>query len=201
MNCQLVRFTWCFATIWVVTCGLASAQSATESAQAATEEVKFVDVTLADGKVTLSVPADWKEGRPRSRILEREFAIPKPEGADAGGRLTIMQSGGSVKANVDRWIGQFQLPEGKAAKDGAKVVEKKIDGYDAVIVDISGTYKESIGPPFARKFAERPNYRMLGAIVKTPTPRPYFIKLTGPQKTLDGAAKPFMKMIESIKSK
>ena len=81
--------------------------------------------------------------------------------------------------------------------------KKEINGQEVVIVDISGTFKDSQGGgPFAPgKIIEREDYRMLGGIVQTKQRGQYFFKLYGPKNTIESAAKSFAKMMDSITSK
>ncbi len=53
------------------------------------------------------------------------------------------------------------------------------------IVDIPGTFAEQVGGPFAGgKVTQRPDYRMLAAIIVGKDAEVY-IKLTGPAKTVE----------------
>ena len=54
--------------------------------------------------------------------------------------------GGGVQANVDRWIGQFQQPNGKPSKDVAHMGKKTIHGFNVTTVDVTGTYMGMGGP-------------------------------------------------------
>ena len=179
------------------------AEQAVKEAPAKDKEVKTVETPLAQGALTAQIPAAWKQKKQRSSIIEREYAVGPAKGDENAGRLTMMVSGGSIKMNVDRWIGQFSQPDKKLTKDVAKVAEKKRDDMKVTIVDISGNYKESIGPPIRRQTVNREDYRMLGAIVQAKPfgSRAYFLKLYGPKKTMAEAEKPFMAMIESLKLK
>jgi len=161
---------------------------------------KLQKVTLARGGVTLYLPADWKSQKLRSSILEKEFVIPAVKDDKTAGRLTMMRSGGSIKANVDRWISQFSGQGGAPVR--SKIHDKTMNEQEVKIVDISGTFKERLGGgPFAPgRTVERPKYRMLAGIVQTKGHGQYFFKLVGPEKTMAGAEKPFMAMMESIKS-
>ncbi len=164
---------------------------------------KLVEVTLADGGLQLSLPETWKAPKkPRSRIVEREFAIPSAEGDKTAGRLTMMRSGGSIKLNVERWYGQFSQPDGKSTKNVAKVTTKKINEQEVTMVDISGTFSESMGGgPFAPgKTVKRDDYRMLAGIVQTKAVGQYFFKLYGPKKTIVEAEKHFAAMMNSVKA-
>ena len=60
--------------------------------------------------------------------------------------MTIMGAGGSVEANIDRWIGQFTQPDGSDTKKAAKIEQKKIGGQEVHLVDVAGTYKDQRGP-------------------------------------------------------
>lgn len=167
-----------------------------------TEKQSLQDVSVADGSVTFSALQAWKAKPLRSRIVEKEFAIPPVKGDSIPGRLTVMRSGGSLKANVERWYGQFTQADGRPTKDAAKVTSKQINGQKATIVDISGTFSERMGGgPFAPgKTVAREKYRMLGGIVQTKASGQYFFKLYGPQSTIAAAEKHFLQMLNSVKS-
>lgn len=158
-----------------------------------------VEIALADGALKMTVPANWKTVQPRSRIIEHEFQAPK-EG-DTLSRITLMAAGGSIDANVERWIGQFTQPDGKASKDVAKVEKKKVGDFEVTVVDISGTMSESMGGgPFAPgKTVKREGYRMLGAIIDTQNRGLQFVKLTGAAELVEQQLKEFNEFIESIK--
>ena len=187
-------------------CGITYCQSTEieeKSEVVSTKKVRLVTITLAQGNIELKVPETWKKHNPRSPIIELEFAIPAATGDKQAGRLTMLQSGGSVTQNIQRWYGQFAQPDKKATKDVAKVEKKKINDQDIVIVDISGTFNDRQGGgPFAPgKIVERRDYRMLGGIVQMKQRGQYFFKLYGPKKTIASSQKSFMGMMESITSK
>ena len=159
--------------------------------------------TIADGAASLEAPATWQRVQPKSGIVETEFAIPSEgQGPDGGplppGRMTVMGAGGSVDANIERWYGQFSQPDGGATKDKASTKKLKVAGRDVTLVDIAGTYKDSPGGPFAGgKTIDRPDYRMLAAIVEGPDGN-YFLKFYGPAATVERHAEGFRKMIEGM---
>lgn len=153
---------------------------------------------IADGAFSLEAPTGWKRVQPKSGIVETEFAVPS-EGDAPAGRMTVMGAGGSVQANVDRWYGQFSQPDGSATKDKALTKSVKIAGCEVTMVDVSGTYKDSPGGPFAGgKTVDRPGYRMLAAIVETPASGSYFLKFYGPAVTVAKHADGFRAMVEGI---
>ena len=159
--------------------------------------------TIADGGASLEAPATWKRVQPKSGMVETEFAIPSEgKAADGGplppGRMTVMGAGGSVEANIERWCGQFSQPDGSSTKDKSSTKTLKVAGRDVTLVDIVGTYKDSPGGPFAGGQAiDRPEYRMLAAIVEGPDGN-YFLKFYGPAATVEKHADGFRKMIEGM---
>lgn len=156
-------------------------------------------IVLADGAFTLKAPAAWQSKKPRTRIVAYEFGLPAATDDPADGRLTIMAAGGSVEANVGRWIGQFVQPDGAETKNRAKPTEKEIAGQKVNLVDIAGTYQDRPRGPFGPAVA-RENYRMLGAIIELKGKANYFVKLYGPYKTVSAGEKPFHEFIESLQA-
>lgn len=157
------------------------------------------EFTVADGNFSLAAPASFKRVRPRSMMVETEFAVPPVAGDDSPGRLTVMGAGGTVEANIDRWFGQFSQPDGSATKDKAAVKKMKVAGCSVTLVDVAGTFSDMPGGPFAGGRAiERPDYRMLAAIIETGGAGNYFIKLYGPAKTVGNAADGFRAMVEGM---
>ena len=179
----------CASVVMLIAASPAFAQAVAEDA---------ATFTIADGSFSLSAPADWKRVPPKSQIVEVEFRVPGAGEADAG-RFTVMGAGGSVAANIDRWHGQFSQPDGSPTKDKATTKSMKIAGCTVTLVDIPGTFKDMPGGPFAGgKAVERPNYRMLAAIVETPEAGNTFLKLTGPAATVAQQAAGFQKMVEGL---
>ncbi|MCC7084981.1 MAG: hypothetical protein IT427_08240 [Pirellulales bacterium] len=159
-------------------------------------------IEFGEGKLSLTPPAGWKKVQPKSRIVEYEFAVNSAAGDGETGRVTIMGAGGSVDDNIKRWIGQFSKPDGSDAKANAKVEKRTISGNEVHLVDISGTYKDSPGGPFAGgKVIERLNYRMLAAIVLTHGAGNYFVKFYGPAKTVAENEQAFHEMLASLQEK
>ena len=151
------------------------------------------------GAYQLKAPATWVAKPPRTRIVEHEFAVPAAKGDELEGRVTVMGAGGSVEANIDRWVQQFTQPDGGSTKDRAKIKKLTAAGQDVTLVDLSGTYLDRPGPQAPG--VERENYRMLAAIVQTKQAGNYFIKFYGPQRTVTENEAGFQQMIESLQAK
>ncbi|HEY5313959.1 MAG TPA: hypothetical protein VIK18_15625 [Pirellulales bacterium] len=163
---------------------------------------KSQTVTIADGHVKLTIPAGWTEKAPRYRIIDHEFEVPAVAGDERPGRVTIMGASGSVEDNIDRWAGQFSQPDGSGTREKAKIRKFTVAGQDATIVDISGTYNDKVGPFVPGPGVQRPDYRLLGAIIQTKNDGKstgnYFIKFYGPKNTIGGQEAAFTKMIEGL---
>jgi hypothetical protein len=143
--------------------------------------------------ITLTAPAGWRRTPPSSSFVMAEFALPRAEGDDADGRLTVSSAGGSLEANMDRWKGQFN-PLAKQAPPE----EVDVNGLKATIVDFSGDFNDQRGP-FAPA-VQRPDYRMIAAIIPV-NGQLHFIKATGPQKTIASHADEIHEFIRSAKEK
>jgi len=142
--------------------------------------------SFESGELKLAIPTRWIQGKPANRLRLAQFEIPAAEGdAEAGELVVSGPFGGTDEANIDRWVGQFEA-------DGRTQATSKGTGSlgDYVVVELTGTYKKPIGPPIAGKNEPVSGYRMLGAILKLKDGN-YFLKLTGPDKTVAAAATEF----------
>ena len=149
------------------------------------------------GAGDLTVPAEFKRVDPQSSIIEHEFQASVGEAKEGEtARVTLMAAGGDVKANIDRWKGQFA---GGDEKD-QKTEEMKLGNWQVYIVDVSGNYAERMGGgPFAGgRVVNRENYAMAGAILVHPEGRKYFVKMIGPSDVVKANRKAFVTMIKSI---
>jgi hypothetical protein len=113
------------------------------------------------------------------------------EGAECAVYYFGPGQGGSVQANIDRWIGQFQGP-----KTALKVEKRTISGLKITTVDVSGAYN-GMGGPNAPEGPPKQDYRLLGAIVEGPQGSVFF-KFTGPAKTVAENQAAFEKMLSSL---
>ena len=136
--------------------------------------------------LTLDVPESWKQRESTSDMRLGELEIPAAEGDKEGAELIVYyfgaQGAGTRKANIDRWIGQFDA-QGRQAK----VLTGKARAGEYSLLDMTGTYQKPIGPPVAKKTTTMPGARMLAVILATKEGDVY-LKLTGPTKTVTAAA-------------
>ena len=105
--------------------------------------------------------------------------------------------GGTLEANLKRWISQFEQPGGGSSEQAAKTERQSINGLPVTTIDLSGTYLASAGPMSPVK-QRRPGYRLLGAIVDAPEGNVFF-KFTGPAPTVAASAEEFRAMLQSLR--
>lgn len=160
------------------------------------DDAKDITFQVADGGISLTAPGAWEQVDPAVRMIEAEFSIPAVEGDDTPGRLTIMGAGGTVSANIDRWIAQVEQPDGSSTAEAASVTEREVNGARVHILDVAGTYLDQRGP--AAPKVSRENYRLIGVIIETPSSGNYFIKFYGPAKTVEEHHDHLMKMVDSL---
>jgi len=156
----------------------------------------LVLVTLLAPGLTFTTPDGWQPLVPGSSMRVAEFTLPRASGDAEDAQLVIYYfggSGGSVDANMQRWIGQMEQADGTPSSAVAKKESRKVNGLALTLVDVSGTYVAEVAPGSARR-NNKPHFRLRAGVVDTPR-GPYFIKLTGPERTVgrwDGAFTQFV---------
>ena len=160
-------------------------------AQTATEAETVAVFDLGE----MAVPEEFERVDPKSRMIEHEFQATA-DGAEDTARITMMAAGGDVDANINRWKGQFS----GGNDDSGKVEEVTLGETTVHLVDINGTYADSMGGgPFSGgKKVQRKDYAMAGAIIEAPSGRKYFAKMVGPMKVVQANRERFGKMIRSL---
>jgi hypothetical protein len=150
--------------------------------------------------LTFSAPPEWKTVPTSSSMRVAQFALPHAPGDTQDAELVIYYfggSGGTVDANIQRWIGQMEQPDGRPSSAVAKQSRRTINGLAATLVDVSGTYVAENRPGSTERH-NSPNFRLRAAVIETAN-GPYFIKLTGPASTVSAHEKNFEQFLSSLK--
>ena len=158
----------------------------------------FLATLASVATLTFAAPAAWKPVKTSSSMRVAQFGLPGSHAADA--ELVVYYfggSGGTVEANIERWLGQMQQPDGKPSSAVAKRDSRTINGLKVTLVDVGGTYVAEMTPG-ARERHNSPNFRLRAAVIETPN-GPYFIKLTGPARTVAAAEKAFEQFLSGVK--
>lgn len=141
----------------------------------------------------LTAPTNWTRKPLSSPFVLAEFALPHAAGDELDGRLTISTAGGGVDANINRWRGQFQPQPNSASQE-----QVDIAGVKATLVDLAGDFNDQRGPFAPGEL--RPNYRMIAAVLPVDG-QLYFIKATGPAKTIAANAEAIRAFVKSMTPK
>jgi hypothetical protein len=151
------------------------------------------------GSLTFTAPDGWQSRTAASSMRVAEFVLPGRDGA-AAAELVVYYfggSGGSVDANIQRWLGQMQQPDGRATGDVAVRDTKTVNGLKVSLLDVSGTYVAEVRPGATEKH-NSPAYRMRTAVVETAR-GPYYVKLVGPAPTVAAWNAGFDAFVASLK--
>lgn len=152
----------------------------------------------SQGELRLKAPEGWVSERPSSGMRVSQYQLPAAEGDSEAASLVVYYfgagQGGSVDANLDRWIGQMQSP-----KDKAKTETTTVKGMKVTLLDVSGAYAGGdMGGGGAAQ--SKPNFRMRAGVIETPKGA-YFIKLVGPEKTVNRWDQAFQEFVKSAEFK
>jgi len=155
----------------------------------------------ATGELRYKIPEGWKVESPTSDMRAAQYKLPKAAGDIEDALLVLYYfgqgQGGPAQANIDRWINQIQQPDGQSSKERAKTGALTVNGLQVTTVDVSGNYSGGMSPDSAPANKES-IYRLRAAVIDTPRGS-YFVKLTGPEKTVlhwDQAYTEYLKSFE-----
>lgn len=153
------------------------------------------------GTLAYTAPAGWHTRPPASSMRVAEFVIPKTDADREDAELIIYYfgaaGGGGADANIQRWIGQMQQADGKPSDARARRETRVIHGLKVSMVDVSGTYTAEMSPGAAEHY-NKPDFRLRAAVVETPKGS-YYIKMTGPAKTMAAAGPAYERFIGSLR--
>ncbi len=152
------------------------------------------------GALKFTAPQGWEARTASSAMRVAEFVLPGRDAAAGSAELVIYYfggSGGSVDANIQRWLGQMQQPDGRATSDVAARDTRTINGLKVSLLDVSGTYVAEVRPGATEKH-NSPGFRMRAAVVETPR-GPYYVKLVGPATTVAAWNASFGEFLASLK--
>lgn len=137
--------------------------------------------------LTLYLPKTWKTQETTSNMRIAQYEIPAVEGDKENAELLVYYFGsrgaGPIDANLNRWIGQFGAQERTAKASRSQSAQGNY-----VMINITGTYNKTVGPPVQRKTEAKAGSRMIGVIIDTSEAGPFYLKLSGPDKTVAASA-------------
>ncbi len=176
--------------------GQSAQQPGAQGQPAATPETGGGIATRSAG-IEWSVPPAW-QAKPPAPMRVATYVIPPAAGDSEPGELAVFYfgagQGGDVDANLQRWYGQIEQPDGRPSAQAAKVAHRTVNGVAVTTVSVDGTDLWSPAPMSPEK-VKKPGYRLHGAIAQAPQGNVFF-KLTAPQKTATAAG--FESVVRSI---
>jgi hypothetical protein len=147
-----------------------------------------------DPGLAWTTPAKWTNGGDRP-MRYATYVIPKTGGDRDDAECAVFYfgpaQGGTVDANISRWIDQFE------AIDSPQRSARQINGVQVSLVKVNGTFLAPSGPKMESQ-GKRTGYSLLGAIAEGPHGMVFF-KLTGPKKTVHSAEPDFDALLASLK--
>ncbi|REJ71903.1 MAG: SMP-30/gluconolactonase/LRE family protein [Planctomycetota bacterium] len=151
---------------------------------------KTGDLLVRAQALELVIPSAWQAEAPANRLRLAQFAVPgEEEDEETAGEFVVFPPfGGSATDNIKRWIDQFDPEDRKLA-----MYEGQAPQGDYILVQLDGTYFKPVGPPIQRKTEPTEGMRMLAVIFSAEAGGNFFLKLTGPEATVDAAGEAFRK--------
>jgi hypothetical protein len=142
--------------------------------------------------------------KPKDPAQKADYQVPHAGDAKGDGDVTVFFFGTGAQGDEARrfaeWQKQFEGPE------AADVQRNKLDGaaLPVDLIELHGTYKTPMGPAVGPQHKApmeivKKNYRLIGAVVKTPDRGNWFFKLTGAEDTVQSARSAFYAMVRSAK--
>lgn len=144
-------------------------------------------------------PDEWTEQASASPMRVTEFQLPRVAGDAEDVELVVFYfggAGGSVDANLQRWVSQMQQPDGRSSFEVAATTGFEANGLAVTLLDVPGTYVAAVRPGADTRL-DKPDFRLLAAVVETPA-GPYFFKLTGPARSVARWDRPFSAFLRTV---
>jgi hypothetical protein len=148
-----------------------------------------------EGRLEWSDPSGWVRLPQTSPMRVATYRVPHAPADKEDAELAIFHfgggQGGAVEANLERWEKQFS-----DTKPGdAKRSERKVNGLNAHLLEIaSGTYAAMMP---GQASGPKAGFGMIAAVVETPLGS-YFVKLTGPSKTVKANHDAYFRLLETL---
>jgi hypothetical protein len=161
--------------------------------------IGVLNTAFQKSSLKFTVPAGWVEEERTSSMRVAQYRLPKAVSDTEDASVVLyyfgQNQGGSVTANIERWVGQMKQADG----DTSKKENLEVNGLKVTTVDVAGTYVAETAPG-SGTFFNKPGYRLRAAVVETPNGS-YYVKLVGPEKTVAQWNESFLSYIKSFEFK
>jgi len=142
------------------------------------------------------VPKGWEAASTSSPMRLVTYKLPAAAGDPEGPELGVFYfgpgQGGSVEANVARWLQQIAPEKGSKREEARRAM---VNGIPVTRMAAEGTYASGMpgGPTTPRS-----GWALVGAIAEGPQGAVFF-KLTGPKKSVAAARAGFDALVASLR--
>ena len=137
-----------------------------------------------------SIPARW-ENMGRGAMAQVELAVPGNTNYRTRAKF-YSEIGGSVDANISRWVGQMSYSGGPVEP---RITERTLDGVKVTIIAMEGTYAD--GMP-GGALVNRDLFAFRAAVVEGPKGNVY-IKMVGPEDDIGEIEADWQRMVSSMR--
>lgn len=137
------------------------------------------------GELRFTAQPGWVVETPTSSMRKAQYRLPSQDGAGAASLVVYhfgAGGGGGVEANLARWAGQFEQPDGSDSRAAMKSSTRTRNGLAVTEVELAGTYVAETSPGSGERVREE-GWRMLAAILEAQEGA-YYVKLVGPAETV-----------------
>ena len=150
----------------------------------------------------LLTPQDgWVSEKPTSAMRKAQYSLPHADTDSEDATLVVYYfgsgQGGSKEANLQRWAGQFEQPDGSSSEAEMQSSTRTIAGLEVFDAELSGTYVAETAPGSGER-VNKADWRMKASIIDTKE-GPWYFKLVGPTKTVAKWEASYEAFVKSIK--
>lgn len=152
------------------------------------------------GAIAFAAQPGWVVEKSTSAMRKAQYKLPHVEKDTEDAALVVYffsGQGGDLQANLDRWCGQFEQPDGKKSADVLKTSSRTVNGMQVHDADLSGTYVAETAPG-SGEHVRKEGWRMLAAIIDAKE-GPYYAKLVGPTATVSKWEESFKSFVDAAK--
>ncbi len=189
------RLPLAFAVLLASGCGTPGSQAAE-----ATEQPAPVKARTAGSPLVFEPAPDWIVESPASSMRKAQYRLPRAGGDTEDAECVVYyfgtQGGGGLEANIERWCSQFEQVDGRDSKDVLVHSERTVGGMPVHEVRLAGTYVAETAPGSGVR-VNKPDFRMVAAIVESDHGA-YYVKLVGPEATVEAHTTAFLDFIDRI---
>jgi hypothetical protein len=132
-------------------------------------------------------------------MRKAQYRLPLVEGDPEDARLVVYYfggGGGSVEANLERWASEFEQTDGSDSKQAMQRRTYHVNSLGVEEIALSGTFVAETRPGSGER-VHKPDFAVRAAIISSDH-GPYYVKLTGPARTVAHWEADFRRFIAGV---